>query len=504
MTRTIDIPLANGMHPTGTDSRASKWFRLFSGLRITDHGAEPWPAMTAQALVLAYAQNTSWATLRKDGLVMRAQATGASPAASIYEGSDTKTTVYSPYEWVAQPVAPPAGVASPEQRVPVKWHMVDMGGAWFLFDGAGGVYFRSGHNPNLWYAKYGQKTGCVHDGRLVLGGFESSLNATTSAPHAYDYAAWHSYFDDHSDDLPVPYASLAVGAPGANWVWWSSVGADDALFWYNKTHLEDGILDLLTMGTSGLAVMPFTGSIVRILPLLGGIAVYGSNGACFLASVMDPTPGYAVQPLPGWPEGLGVISVDGDTGGHLAVTNNGAVWTIGPDGGATPQEFKYLFSGASPSVLKDPYLGGWFVGPDVYGEHNYFDRHGLVRVNQRPTSVFVTTNSWTGALPAATVVLDVITDTYPVTGGAVVAAVKLHGSWATDTYVSLLFRRNDAWVETASQLPDSRGLAVFNVPAHQFRVRVHGATLTGVKLERLEVFLDGLTADGNGNLRAIL
>jgi hypothetical protein len=488
MPTTINIPMANGLHPTGTESRASKWFRLFEGLRLTPFGAEPWPTLSAQTLPGTYEVNTSWGCVRRDGQLLLAQRSGTHGVLYDINGA---LSAYNVATWDLTRDWVPAST-----RQPVRWHIADMNGTWFLFDGAGGTYFQSAHNARVWYAYYGQKAGLAHRGRLILGGFDPT--------YAWYYTQWNTFFDTHKSQLPAPYSALAQAIPGANWVWWSSAGADDALFWYNKTHLNSTILDLLSMGTSGMAVMPWSGAVVRILSAPNGFTVYGSNGATFMRDVESPTPGFGMQPLAGWPEGQGVLAVDGDERGHLAVATDGNVWFVA-DNQAERREFKYLFSGATPSVIKDPLHGGWFIGPDVYGEWTYFDDQGnLVRVNQRPSAVYLKDGVWTGVMPTVTPNLDIITDTYPITGGGVVAAVKLHGSWANDTEVSVLYRDRGTWEETESVAPDSRGLVLFNAPAHQFRVRVYGDTTAGVKLERLEVFLGGLTADGNPSLRTVL
>ena len=495
MTTTINIPIANGMHPTGTESRASKWFRLFSGLRLTDYGAEPWPTLAQQTLPPPWTALTTWAAVRKDGILMRCMPNSSS-AGLIYEGSDTASNVYSASDWDS---SHPVDTLT-HQRTPLRWHLADLCGAWFLFDGAGGTYFRSGHNGNLWYAQYGQKAGCACRGRLILGGFDST--------YAYTYADWKTFFAAYSSALPSGLSGLSVATPGQNWVWWSSAGADDALFWYNKTHLNDTILDILGMNTAGLAVMPWSGTVTRILPTQDGFVVYGTNGATLMKEVESPTPSFGMQRIAGWPDGQGVLAVDGDEYGHLAVATDYTLWFV--SGGKAEQVwFQYLYASTAPSVVKDPLFGGFSVGPDVNGEWNYFDKNGcMVRTNFRPSAIYEYNGAfptgWTATMPAVTPALDIITDTYPITGSGNVAAVKLHGSWATDTYISLMFLRNGTWAETASQLPDSRGIVRFNLPPHQFRVRVHGATTAGVKLERIEVFMGGMDTDSSASIRPVI
>lgn len=492
MTRTIDIPLANGLHPTGMDSRGSKWLRTAKGLRVTEHGLEQWPDLTVLPLPSGqtFEAKTTWGKVRRDGTLLRAMKVSGNNTELLWEGANiNSTTAYSVSTWGN--VSPSAATIS---GTPTRWHIADAGGAWFLFDGAGATFFKTGHNANLWYAQYGQKCGCVHDGRLVLGGFD--------AAHAYDYAAWNTFFATHSSSLPTAYAALSVAAPSTNWVWWSTPGMDDALFWYNKTHLDDAIVDLLNMGATGFAIMPFPGNLVRVLPAQNGVVVYGERGVCLLESIDAPAPGYGVVPLQGWPRGMGVLAVDGDESGHLAVAADGTVWVV-QNGAAQEAGYRYVFAGSAPIVAHDP-MYGWFVGPDTGSKHYHFSQTGLVETYQKPNSVFVgASGAWTAAMATPTPAFDIVTDTVPATGTVNVAAVKLHGSWATNTYVSLYFRRNGSWVESAALQPDGRGMCLFNLPAHQFRVRVYGATVTGVKLERIEVVLDGVSMESNSRMRLV-
>lgn len=498
--RTIDIALNAGMHPTGMDSRASKWMRGTTGLRLTDHGAEAWPEMGLVSFPQTYGWKTSAAFLRRDGVLLRCQKYGASGAA-LYEGAvDTAITVSGVSAWAVSPVGTPGAATL---QAPVSWSFVDLGGAWFLFDGAGGVYFRTGHNSYTWFATYGQRCGCAHNGRLILGGFD--------AAHAWDHAAWPTFFETYHDDMPDACAGIkTMGSPGQNWVWWSSPGADDALFFYNKTHLEGTIVDLMTMNASGFAVMPWPGVVRRTLALSGGFMVYGDNGATFMGEVESPTPGYGVRRVEGWPDGMGVLGADGTEAGHTVVATDGTVWMVSPDsgGGAKAEEigYKWLFAGSTTlTVVRDSKHGGCFIGPNANGVHYYLDRHGLAGMFLKPGNVYVPSDgTWTGALAAAAAHdWAILTDTYPVTGGATVAAVKLHGTWNSSLHMSLYFQRNGVWVESDVVYGDTRGIFSFGIPVNQFRVMLHSTTDTGVKLERLEVFLDGLTVDGNPELRSM-
>lgn len=173
-------------------------------------------------------------------------------------------------------------------------------------------------------------------GQLVVG--NCSL---PKGPEKVDHEVWKNRID--------------VG--GENVVAWSKIGSID---WEYSLSNE-----------VGWAPMPWSGSVLGLLPLGQDMMVYGSDGIAKLSSITEPTPTFGVSLF-------GTVGVKnrqafaGDESFHVFIGTDNALYTITPERalsaeGKAPQRLGYeefLENLKDPIVTFDPVLRHWWIGDE--------------------------------------------------------------------------------------------------------------------------------------------
>lgn len=231
------------------------------------------------------------------------------------------------------------------------WHVLDFGPTWLALNGSCMVC-TTAYSPKVFVSDaVTVQTGCVlNESRAFMAGFDDS---------DFWRSAWQTFWEGYLDNIPAEIDAMIDFSAGAdtNWVWWSTIGAGDLLWLWDPVLMVYGsyamspemgysesnpyILDLLRRNEMGLAPMPFRGTIRRVLPLLGRVLVYGSEGTAELRPISQHVPTMAVDDIRGLEHGTGVAGrgcVGGTRDRHVFIDNESNLWSIAPG------EYGYLYA----------------------------------------------------------------------------------------------------------------------------------------------------------------
>ena len=230
-----------------------------------------------------------------------------------------------------------------------EWQFVDLHDAWFAYNGNTSLYYLNTAgiygNVNKVYLSPNVKlyAGCSYRGRVIFGGFDPNY-------------AWDPQWETDFNNL-IAKANLATTIVQdfkfrPNMIWWSSIGATDALFLFRTTSqnfMEYGFIDQLTTQYSfanddayifdllkrnemGFAPMPFSGTVRVLKPLGGQVVVYGDDGICGLFLGPNGQIGITDHQL-GELSTVGIYPscVGGDDKAHLFLDNSGGLWLLLPN-----------------------------------------------------------------------------------------------------------------------------------------------------------------------------
>ncbi len=233
------------------------------------------------------------------------------------------------------------------------WHLIDLYGTWMLFNGTSTIMQIGVGGPVYGTNEVTIKTGCDYrETRAFFGGFNPS--------NCYALADWATYLAGYDDNIPDDVRDMLdglAGGLGRNSVWWSSWYGSDLLWLFSLTYMKfknltgstnNGYSEadpfwrhLRKMGQSGNRVMPWQGDVVRIQELGEGVMVYGKTdssvrpgGACGLVPVDAGSASTFGIKRTAWPTGMGIATrsaAGGDAFMHVAVSEEGELWTISAD-----------------------------------------------------------------------------------------------------------------------------------------------------------------------------
>ena len=239
------------------------------------------------------------------------------------------------------------------------WHFADLGKGWWLFkDGCTIFKFPL---PAVYgdaiatlraQSSISINTGCAFNGRLIMGGFDAD-----------DYWSdeWKAVFEYWKMASPEGFA--LPEAPGQNYVSWSSVGAQDALFMFypelalegflrsdaGKSIADPMFMEYLMRLDSGFMPMSFSGKVLCVKPLGDSVVVYGENGIDLLYPVTDPIPTMGRKKV----SSLGITgrgAVGGNDKVHLFVDNEYNVKKFTSDG-IQNLGYKYHFDRNATDII---------------------------------------------------------------------------------------------------------------------------------------------------------
>lgn len=269
------------------------------------------------------------------------------------------------------------------------WQFMDFGSVWFLFNGTTYLYSDSSGSVNAATSPV-LRTGCVLGARAVLGGFSTdfwSANWQTE---------WERICSQRGTGLSVDLELQG------NQVWWTMIGGGDLLWLFDLDSAIYGplgagygydldypmYLEALHRGDSGIATMPWQGTVRAVHALGNNFVVYGDGGVTGMRSVLDPIPTFSMKHL----LSTGVASrnhvmVGGNL--HLFIDSTGVLWSINLDMEIRRLGFKEFLK----PLLGEVVVATYYQSEDLYyiaSTNRAFvcDGEKLSEATQLPTSIF--------------------------------------------------------------------------------------------------------------------
>ena len=356
-THIIREPLRKGLRPDTREKRGDQFLVEAFNVLPSRHGLKSYETLTDpfsgnEAVSFPFPQ-----LLRGNRVSLLA---GSTSLKSVNESVDPWTassiTTYDP----ASPATPKAITAGS------SWHFVDCGDSYFLFNGSC-VVFKSGKESldDASAKVFCQNTvtvqsGCVHKGRVIVGGFDSS-NLWQSHWTSI-FTAWKAQFGASDPDTG------SQDDIGGNWVMWSSIGGGDIPLWlfaqpsytYDLSIIEQRVIEKIRLNEMGWMMMPFQGTVRRVAPLGELVVVYGDDGVALL-KFNPPT---EHRPSTYGVVGFKMVGVESrDAVGvspflHVFYDASGVLWSVESNGNITRlgySEFLYDIVGGDAVVSFDEY-----------------------------------------------------------------------------------------------------------------------------------------------------
>jgi len=226
---------------------------------------------------------------------------------------------------------------------PQEWHLAESRGSWILF-GEDERVWKLGTNALHGGTEYAyhddtivMRTGCVHRGRWIWGGFD---------PGSFFASAMETFLSDWWTRNGGSVGATSLVMPtidnvGENWVGWGQIGGGDALLWLCPYLAQHGWvpedlsrvdpekhwwLEQYRAGRIGFFPMPWQGRVLCTKPIGHSILVYGEQGISQLvmAQAAD-APVYGLRHL----LDVGVFNrwaVGGDDTEHIFIDRDCQLW----------------------------------------------------------------------------------------------------------------------------------------------------------------------------------
>jgi hypothetical protein len=504
----FNIACRTGIRREAFNGRNTQAFVNAKGHRVTEHGFKAFNALTAlpdDAQITTLGESKTWPFPQ---LFFGKSVTLVCFSDAIYEYNQLLNT-YTLID--TKDAADPTGTTSKAISAALDWHFVDLYDTWMLFN-AGCTVFKTKWSDHVFVQDdVTVITGCAHkEGRVLLGGFNSSN---------YDSMAdWTIFWQSYASDLPDQAASIDSSGPGGNWVWWSSYMAPDMLhlFWRDiliHQSLEASntgygtsnpfMLELNDMNQSGLRPMPWQGTVIGMLPLGNGVAVYGQYGVSILNPAGDT---YGVVQAKGLPTNIAPLfgtstrtSYAGNEEQQVFVDISGDLW--GLSGNYTAERIGYRTEiGALNSdclmVVHEPYHNEFYIG-DGSGDAFLFNKQGLSRAPWMPTRVAIFSGETLAAVHFPTDdAAGYTTEKFrgPSMGIETLARILVVGLNAStngwEMSVKYRLRPQDDFTQTPWYELDAEGGVDFGIPYLEAEIALRSTDREAVTLEDILVFTE--------------
>lgn len=218
------------------------------------------------------------------------------------------------------------------------WHFVDLGPVWMLLNNKdivcqtkhSSIYSGGADKVLCWDGVVNTsqlvRTACEFRGRVLFGGL-ASTNATGS--EAAFWGGWRQAGD------PNPSQTY-----GSNFVFWTSIGGGDLLWYFDKDLAEQGYFDnghhdsdtplakdYQLKGDRGFMPVPYVGTVYCLKPLGKAVVVYGSSGVSALVPYVEPMPTFGLVEI----SRVGIANRDamaGDEYQHVFVDATGVLCAL--------------------------------------------------------------------------------------------------------------------------------------------------------------------------------
>ena len=382
------------------------------------------------------------------------------------------------------------------------WHCADLGAGWLLFNGTS-VVFKLGtetmfDEEAIVYVQDSVSvlTGCASRGRLLLGGF---------TPSALFSGVWQAVWGKYLSSLPYSI-STDLGAIGANYVYWSTIGGGDVLLPFAAELAKDGLikedkpdeydeeffLELFKRNELGFMPMPWQGSVLCVKPLGKGVAVYGTDGIAVLIPALEPYPTYGLQRV----ADFGIASrgaVGGDERGHILVDIIGNAWSLGADYSLQKLGYKEYIGTLLDSdivILKNAEYEEFFIS----GSSASFvlTPQGLGETPQQITGACNVEGSFYGVFNTpkktdAIIVTDNIDFNYRDLKTITTVEVGCNAEALVYVAIDYKYDKQNTWQRSPWVLVNSEGFARVQITALDFRIAVKCDSYKGFELDYINV-----------------
>jgi hypothetical protein len=374
-----------------------------------------------------------------------------------------------------------------------RWHVADLGGEFYLFNGTT-VVFKSGLEmlndvPQKCYATTSPhiETGCAHRGRVVFGGFVSPM--------------WPTVFTDIFDRWSELFNfSIPVDDLGPNWVMWSSIGGGDFPLWLfhpigfaqNVEVNETLLLETLKRNEFGWMPLPTRAPLIALIPM-GDSVIACSKENVFRMRLAGGTYGLSTMSKDVGVMNRGAIA-GSEEDGYVFVSNNNRVQYISPEFQVDDLGFEQHMALLNPSLLTVIYHErerDWFISDGVRA-FMLAGRQRMTEVNQRITTIWVQgSNTYGIGTAAANNNLRVITQEFDlgIRGIKTVTNVQLGYRGAIRLQVALdyRYRASDSFRRTAFRFVNQEGIVTFPQAGTDFRVVVKARAPMLIELDYIQV-----------------
>lgn len=236
----------------------------------------------------------------------------------------------------------------------VPWKFIDLGEAWMLLrpevvlcyfplQHLFGTTDPLGHTEDFVWVCTSPivNDGCFCNGRVILGGFNKA-DLFTASP-------WLDLFNTYYPECRESFNTIlgALMDMDENFVYWSSIGAADALWWffpqlaitgflnaYHGTNARPEFIDNMRLGQWGQAPMDWNGAVRAVRPFgnQGAFIVYGDGGVTLMEPFVEPVLGFSKRDLL---TGIGIHAsgpVSGTLAEHTFLANTGDFYRITAEG----------------------------------------------------------------------------------------------------------------------------------------------------------------------------
>ena len=388
------------------------------------------------------------------------------------------------------------------------WHHADVGHSWFMFNGACTV-FTTGldaqvpQDQKYWVNdSITINTGCVHKGRIVVGGLSSNLWSQTMQE------VFQKMRSSINSDVITSFDDI-----GSNYILWSSSGGGDFPLWlfmplsypssFRPTY--ERFIERLKRGQLGWFPCTFRGSVQVLKPLGDHLVAYGSDGTNVLTHTLggDDLPatyglGAPINDAIKW---IGVYdrgSVGGNSNIHFFLDTQGVLWSLDVNLRLSRlgyEEYLLPFVANSEKVVMtyDQILGDLHIASDQ--RSFLLTRNGLSKSNYR-YSTFV---NWGGAkyalpyvpLEEETLYASLQTSRFDAGGRdhKTVTAVEVHCQGGGTVEVALQYKYNieSSWQQTGWIQVNPSGNTMLRTQGLEFKLLLRASDPSSFTLERITV-----------------
>lgn len=385
------------------------------------------------------------------------------------------------------------------------WQFADFGDTWILFNGECQLIHSRWLSATKAFVQDSvtMVAGChhKHNGRLIVGGFDSS-----------DY--WTKWGTEWSDWVgKASDWGFSRGSPDTNWVWWSSVGGGDLLFFFLPDLAKYGLENTTLRGvedaydpdspfwrffwlrnSQGMMPMPFQGTVWNLRPMGQVVMVYGSEGVAALVTASDPYPTYG---LAGVMNSLGIMSrnaVSGDESKQVFVDAEGVLWMVGADLQLSRLGYKEYLSALTGEVTvsHDPHEDRFYISGS--NASYMLTQHGLCRHKQKVSSLvrdednssYLLGSADSPADPGATLLTEVFSFGRNVTALKEVQVVGV-ATQAVSVTPKYRFDTTDSFSSGTAATLDGRGKAHLTTSGMEFQLQLTNATSTSLEVHDIIV-----------------